>query len=280
MTVSPVALQADQKSAQESAQTEPKAEPAKQEPDIARQFAALTKKERMIYREREALKAERAAVEAEKAEAAELKRKYGARPANPREALDRYGFDYKTATEFELNNGEPTAEFIARQAQDEVKQLRKERDDRDKETAENATKQAEAEKAQLVQEFKDEIKSYAQEKADDCELINFYDAHEVIYHYIEKHYRETGKLLSVPEGANIVEQHLEQQLEKVQATKKFAKHRKGEPPTPESGFKQQPEPSAQRRTLDNSLTQSSPTLIKSARVEDDRMKRALAALNK
>src|SRR4051812_31640163 len=198
MSVVPVPqLVATTNSGSPAVETPPVAETPKKKPHVARQFAALTKKERLIYREREALKAKMAEIEAREAKAAELERKYGAKPGNPREALERYGFDYKTATEFELNNGEPTADFIAREAHAEIKKLRQEQAEREKQSAENASNQAETEKAQLVQEFKDEIKAYSQEKADDCELINFYDAHEVIYHYIEKHYKETGKLLSV-----------------------------------------------------------------------------------
>jgi hypothetical protein len=248
---------------------------------VSRQFAALSKKEKALYRQQEALKAERAALQAEKAEAEALKAKYGAKPANPREALERYGFDYKTATEFELNDGAPTAEFLARQAQAEIQKLREEQADREKRQQQESLQRAEQEKAQVVQDFKVEIQDFVAEKADDFELIKFHEAYEVVYLTIEQHYQKTGKLLSIPEGANIVEKYLEKKARELQGLKKFATTREpGQPPQPESGFSRQPTVPAQRRTLDNTVTSSTPTLVKNPQVEDDRMKRALAALDR
>lgn len=248
--------------------------------NIARQFAALSKKEKLIFREKEAIKAERAQIATERARIAELDAKYGSRPASPREALERYGFDYKQATEFELNDGAPTAEFLARQAQEQIRQLRDEQNAKEQRQTQEAAQRAEQERQEVVAEFKTEIADFVADKAEDFELIKFHEAYEVVYHTIEQHYAKTGKLLSIPEGANIVEKYLEKRLADIQATKKFAKTRQGDPPTPESGFSRQPEVTAQRRTLDNTVTSSTPTLMKSSRVEDDRVKRALAALDR
>lgn len=251
---------------------------SEQQQNMARHFAALSKKEKMIFREREAIKAEKAALAAERARIGEIEAKYGVRPSTPKEALERYGFNYRDATEYELNDQAPTAEHIARQAQEEVKKLREEHAERMRLEAEAQAKRAEEEKAQVIQEFKSEIQSFVEDKADDFELIKFHEAYEVVYHTIEQQYAETGKLLSIPEGANIVEKYLEKKMADLQATKKFAKTRQGDPPAPESGFRSQSQ-TAPRRTLDNTVTSSSsPTLVKSPQVEEDRMKRALAAL--
>lgn len=251
-----------------------------QDPSIARQFAALSKKEKALFREREALKAEKAALVADRARVAEIEARYGTKPKTPREALERYGYDYKQATEFELNDGSPTAEFLARQAQEDVAKLRQEQADRDKKAAEDATKQAEDAKAEVITEFQDEIRSFIDDKAEEYELIKFHDASGVVFSTVEEHYSKTGKLLSIPEAANMVEKYLEKRLDDLQNVKKFAKRRQAEPQPPEpSGQSRQPD-TAQRRTLDNTVTSSMPTLVRSPRVEDDRMARALAALNR
>lgn len=261
-------------------ETPPPAEPKPQE-QLARHFAALSKKEKALFRQQEALKAEKAAIAADKARIAELEAKYGARPATPKEALERYGYSYRDATEYELNDGAPTAEHLARQAQEEVKKLREEQAAREQRQAEEATKRAQAEREEVIQEFKGEIQSFVTDKAEEYELIKFHEAYEVVYHTIEEHYARTGKLLSIPEGANMVEKYLEKRMDELSSTKKFAKKRQqGDPPAPESGFGSKPEATAQRRTLDNTVTSSTPTLIKTPRVEEDRMKRALAALDR
>ncbi len=251
----------------------------KPDESLARHFAALSKKEKTLFREREALKAERAAITAERAKIAELEAKYGAKPGSPREALERYGFNYRDATEYELNDGQPTAEQIARAAQAEVKAIRDEQAKRAETEAQEAKARAEADKAEVVEDFRTSIREFVTDKADDYELIKFHEAYDVVYMTIEEHFNRTGKLLSVPEGANLVEKYLEKRMDDLRSTKKFAKTRQGEPPEPQSGTSRQPEP-APRRTLDNTVTSSTPTLIKSPRVEDDRMKRALAALDR
>lgn len=248
---------------------------------LAKHFAALSKKEKMLFRQQEALKQEKAQLAADRARVAELEAKYGSKPATPREALARYGFDYQQATDFELNDNKPTAEFIAQQAQNEVQKLREEQQTREQRDAQQAVERAEQEKAAIVEEFRGEIKDFLVEKGDEYEYINFHDAFDVVYQTIEQHHEKTGKLLSIPEGANIVEKFLEERSEKMRTLKKFAKTRpEGEPPTPESGFNRQPVVPAQRRTLDNTVTTSTPTLIKNPRVEDERMARALAALDR
>lgn len=247
---------------------------------VSKHFAALAKKEKALFRHQEALKVREAELTAQQARVAELEAKYGYKPASPREALERYGFDYKTATDFELNDGAPTPEFIAKQAQEEVKKLREEQTEREKKAAEKAQQQAEQDRAQVIEDFKGEIQEFVADKAEEYELIKFHEAYEVVYLTIEQHYTSTGKLLSIPEGANMVEKYLEKKAEELQSLKKIAKTRQGDPPAPESGFRRQPEFTAQRRTLDNTVTSSTPTLMKSPQVEDDRMKRALAALDR
>lgn len=248
-------------------------------PDTAaRHFSALAKKERALVKEREAFKAERQAFEAEKKKIAELESKYGAKAGSPREALQRYGFSYKDATDFELNDGAPTAEQIAREAQSEVARLREEQAFAQKQAAEIAAKHAEDEKLAVQQEFRDEIKEFVVAKAEDYELIQFHDAYEVVYHTVEANFKKTGRLLSIPEACQMVEKFLEKRVADLTSTKKFAKLRSGDPQPTEGGPSRKSEAPAPTRTLDNSYTSSTPTLSASPRVEADRIKRALAAL--
>lgn len=255
--------------------------PAKAPEQLSKSFAALAKKEKALFRERESLKAQHAAIEAEKSRIAAIEAKYSKRPASPREALEMAGFSYRDATDFELNDGTPTAEQIARQAQQEVQKFRDEQAARDRDDAQKAVQKAEEERAQVVNEFKTEIQEFVAEKADDYELIKFNDAYEVVFNTVEVHYQKTGRLLSIPEAANIVEKFLEKRSDELWATKKFAKKREGTPQeTPEGGFRSQTQVTAPQRTLNNAITASTPTIMKSPQVESDRIKRALAALDR
>jgi hypothetical protein len=246
---------------------------------VSKETRVLLERERALQREKAAIKAERAAIEAEKAEARAIKEKYGKRPANAIEALTREGFSYADATKMVMNDSEPTPEMLARKGVDEVERLRQELASE----KEQAAAQREADLNQQVldtlEAHKQDIRDFTAAKAQDYELLNIFGAHDAVHHLVQQQFDETGRLLSLKEASDLVERHLQEQVAKAQATKKFQAGR--QPGASEAGTKQPDKPgqtSASGRTVTNEFTTSTPTLVSSPQVEADRMQRALAAL--
>jgi hypothetical protein len=102
-----------------------------------------------------------------------------------------------------------------------------------------------------------------------------YDSADLVYDTVEEYFAKTNKVLSIPEACDLVESYLEKQVEKSLATKKLsARVSKQEPSSPTAN-----KPSEPRRTLtNNDYTSSTPSFV-SPKVENDRMSRALAALD-
>ena len=104
-----------------------------------------------------------------------------------------------------------------------------------------------------------------------------YDSTDLVYDTVEAYFDKTGKVLSIPEACDLVEKYLESQVEKSLQTKKLsARLPKASEPTDK---RPAPESPAPRRSLNNqNYTSSTPTLV-SPKVENDRMARAMAALD-
>jgi len=253
-------------------------------PSASKSFAAAARRERAVQRQREEISSARAAVAAEKAavdaKARELEAKYGGKPGNPLEALKRYGWSYKDATEFALNDSQPTAEQIARAAVSEVESLKAQRQS-DVDAAKLAQQQAAERDAQeATQEFQEEIASFVKEKPQDYELINLHNAEATVYAVIEAHFEKTkaaGKprVLSIKEGADLVERYLEKQAERILGTSKIKARLSppGDPKQPQGQAQAQ-----QRRTLSNGMTPSTPALasLPSSSAEQTPEQRAMA----
>lgn len=266
------------------AQETPRQDPA------SKAFLALAKREKALQRERMAIRAEKDEIAKIRAEMAALRQEtetLKAKPKSPREALERYGFSYKDATDYELNDGQPTAEQIARMAQEDVKRLREEKEDERKRSAEEKQRLAKEQEEAVVEEFKGEISDFVKEHAEDYELIGLHDAQNLVYDVTEAHFIKTQRVLSIKEAADLVEKWLEEQAERTFKAKKFTA--KGQPApsgersplegSPKAGL-QGEKATAQRRTLDNSVSSTTPTLVSSSSIESERMKRALAALTR
>jgi hypothetical protein len=257
--------------------------PAKPEA-IAPQFSVLARKEAALQRKREELKAERAALDAEKAEAQALKERYGTKPKSPREALERYGFDYKAATEYELSDGVPTPEGVARATvAEEIAAFRKEQEELQQKQLQDQLAAQQAQAEETLSAFKEEIGLFVKGKPTEYELISIFNAENLIYDTVEEYFHKHKKALSIKEAADLVEKYCGEQAELYEKSARYkAKHGQADPaPKPGEGKPNitATREAAQRRTLSNDLTTSTPSLV-SPRVEADRMSRALAALNK
>jgi hypothetical protein len=250
-------------------------------PSPTKSFAAAARKEKDLQRKREQLKAAEDALAKQQADLAqklkEIEERY-AKPENPLKALERFGWNYKDATDFALNDGQPTPEQIALATREELAAF-KAQQVQEKKAAEEAAAKAKVEAEEnTVKAFKGQIADFVKTQSAEYELISLHDAHEMIYDVIEEAYNKTGKVLSIKEGADLLEGYFKELAEKALGTRHFKAASKASPEKqPANPGQEQAQPS---RTLSQSTTPTTPTLVRSQRVEDDRMARAMAALER
>lgn len=190
---------------------------------------------------------------------------------NPIAALQRLGWSYDDLTNFVLNNNSKTPDLQVKDVRSEVEQLRKELLERDKKQAEMQRSQAEKEHQEEVSIFKSKISSFVDSKPDAYELIKFNEAEDLVYDTVEAYFDRTKKVLSLDEACKLVEDYLEESAAKVLETKKIKS--KLAPPVSEK------KESNKSPTLNNQMMSSMPSQL-SIRTENDRLTRALAALEK
>lgn len=255
-------------------------------PAPSKAIATAIRREQALQRQREELATQKASIARERAEIAAARaeaQKLATRPENPLRALERFGWSYKDATEFALNDSQPTAEQIARETRAELERDRADARQREENAASEAARQAEVMAEETTAEFRQEIDSVVKANAQKYELTALQDAGQLVYDVIETHFQRTAKagkpvILSIQEAAELVEKHLEKKAEKLLSSGKLkAKFQPVNPANQQPGKTGQ-DPAQPNRTLSNGLTPSTPTLVRSASIEDDRMRRAMAAL--
>ena len=248
----------------------------------ANRFAFLAKKEAAIVRQRHELKAQmeamtsqRSEMEKLRAEIDEVKGRKASYRSNPLAALEDAGLSYKELTDFILNNNTVSTESQIKALQDKISEVENARQRDHQEREEHSKRQAAEREVQVIAEFKNEISNFISSKKDDYELTNLYESSDLVYDTVEAYFEKTSKVLSIPEACQLVETYLEKQVEKSLQTKKLGS--RFQKPAEESIAKSDPQ--APRRTLNNqNYTSSTPSMV-SPKVENDRMTRALAALD-
>lgn len=291
MTLSAAAVIADAESAPAPVATETPAPvegappPVAPVPDsAAKRFAIASQREKAMQKKRDELATAQAQIAAERAqfaqERAEFEAKYGQKPANPREALQRYGMTYRDATEFELAGGEITPEMIARQAQEEVAKLRQEQSEREETRKKDQLSAAEQQADEVIAEFKGEVYSFIETAPKDkFEMIHLYDAKDLVYDTIEEAFRTKKVVLTIEDAAGWVEKFLEKQSERVLGSGKFKARLSQGAQAPIAAGKPGQVPAQQSRTLSNSMAPTTtPTVAQPSNVQDAAMARALRAL--
>jgi hypothetical protein len=190
-------------------------------------------------------------------------------------ALEDAGLSYKELTDFILNNNTVSTESQIKALQDKISEVENARQRDHQEREEHSKRQAAEREVQVIAEFKNEISNFISSKKDDYELTNLYESSDLVYDTVEAYFEKTSKVLSIPEACELVEKYLEKQVEKSLQTKKLGQ--RFQKPAEESIAKSDLQ--APRRTLNNqNYTSSTPSMV-SPKVENDRMTRALAALN-
>ena len=243
----------------------PAPEPTKEdEKPLSVGWAKVAKLEREA---REARKAAKADSEVARKQVAEMQAKIDALEKakaearlNPTAWLEQGGISIQEANEYLVNNKTPTAEGMAAHAIKELEALKKQQAEAKAKEAEAAQEATKAEQAKTYQTWQNGVVDFVKKNEADYELINQQGAHQLVPAVIQQKYNETAKtgtpvILSEKEAADLVEKHLEQQAEKLFATKKLSTKFQPAVVAP------QPKTEAQPRTttLTNGLTTSAQT---------------------
>lgn len=272
---------------------------------MAQRFAQLAQRERALVAEQRrkasdlasreaALKAREEAIAAKASRADEYEKSQQAALADPGQYLRKlYGENwYDRLTQYRLE-GEKTpppdlaVEDIRKSTAAEIERIRKENEERFGKIEAERKAAMEAEKARLVEaqrsvieKFKADTVDFVRANAEKYELTNGAEAYGLVYQVVQETFDATserdedgnvlkpGRILSIEEASDAVEKYLEEQLEKLTATKKWTA-RKAPAPASETA-------SEATKTLTNALggTASGP----SDESKMDRYQRAAAAM--
>lgn len=246
-------------------------------------FASIARKEAKLVQTQKAIKVQQEEMAQERAELNRyraLKTKAGEKPDD---VLNEFGLDYTKLTERKLNEGNPSPEYVKAELKQEIDQLRQEAKAREEAKQQEGLRQAEENKKLVLQKFSDNVNTFVTENADAYELINLHGTQKLVEAVIEQHYVRTqkespvrvGKVLTIKEAADIVEKHLEEQVEKSVATKKWQARSKPTEKIPEQKSQNQSKSSP---TLTNQLTPSAAPSMQPAKTEAERINRALAKM--
>jgi len=262
---------------EEAAPAQPPTPPS----DYSERAAALVRKEKNAYREKQEAKAIRAQIDQKRAELEAKERRIqefeSIKQTNPLKALEMLGLDYDALTQVYLNNGQVTPEVQVKNVMGEIEQLKKQQLEREQKQLEEAKIQAEAEANEVLTQFKSEIQEYLGSQSDSYEFINLFAQQNLVYDTIQEYFDKHKSILSIKEASDLVENYLEDQVKKSTATNKFKKLLG--PQDGPTNKTQQQTTTQQPRTLSNNMTSSAASFLP-AKTEQDRINRALAALDK
>ncbi len=241
----------------------------------------------LIRREQAALHAERAAKQREQELEAKLAqiREFDGAKANSKKALDMLGLNYDELTQSMLKDGEIPPSVEIKRLREELETYKTSQKSKEDEALDAQKKTAQAQEQTAISNFKGEINTYLKDNAARYELIQFEDNQDLVFDVVDEHYNRTmnsetgvGKVLSIAEAADKVEQFLEKKYEKSRDLSKVKTLWNAIPKTQQVSFmaKAAPKPVQTPKTLTNTLT-ATPTKPRTAPLSDqERVQKAIA----
>lgn len=272
-------LQVEMPGVETKVEVPPAIEPPKEAPKAperdpnAVRFSALAKREKTIVRRQQELKAEQERFAQTKTQVETQRQALDIAKTDPLKAMELLGWTYDQVTQFVINNKQIPPDKHVLDVQKKVDALEKAREDEKKQALEDEKERIAQESLDVINGFKQNLNQFIEGKKDQYELVNLHGAQESVFQAIEMHFEQTGKVLSMEEAAGLIEEQLEEDIMNSVKTKKLASRFKTEEP------KKEPVPKSESKTLNNSMTPMAGPHNMSAKSEDDRMKRAMAALD-
>lgn len=243
-----------------------------------------SKLEVLIRREQAAVQRERLAKEKE----AEIESKlakikdFESAKGNSKKALELLGLDYNELTQSLLKDGEIPPEVQIKKVEERFDTFLKSQEEAEKIRLADQKREAEAKETKVIHDFKSEITTYLTDNKTRYELIDFEGQQDLVFDVIDEHYNRTldqetgiGKIMTIAEAADKVEEHLEKKYERSKSLSKV-KTLFGAVPRElvRQTVEQQKRTSQPPKTLTNNIqaTQERPRKI----TDEDRIQKAIA----
>lgn len=238
-------------------------------------FAVLARKEAEVFRKQQAVRQQQAELARQAEEIRQFQTMKRQAALNPVEALKQLGLTYEQVTEYLMNDNKPTPSAEVMSLKQELEEYKQQQASEQKRLMSEQRAAMEAEHQATIQQFHEEVTDYVSQHAETYELTSLYGGANLVAGVIEEHFKQTQRLMTIPEAAKLVEEHYEELAKKAQATKKFAatQQKAASPQTPTQTSAPRMGP-----TLSNDLTARVAANPQRPRTDEDRIAAALARL--
>lgn len=255
----------------------PVAPPPAVEDAMSPKLGLLARKEKAIVEKQRAIQQKEAEMSKRMAEWEAKERAWADREKlwkdTPEKALEEFGHTYQSLTERVLAGGELTAADVEKRAMAKVKELEDRLENEKKAALEAEKARAEKESQETIQQYREDLAAFVTNKAEEYKLCALFDKEaELIYDTVDTYFQQNGKILSHDEAAGLVEKYFRKLVEEANGALTPKQQAAAEAALDKD------KPQQQVRALSNGMSQTAPSFLP-AKTEDDRMKRAMAALD-
>lgn len=264
------------------------AEPAKTQAEQQKEYrlAQMIKAKKAHLMEQRQIKADRAALAAEKAEVQAFKEAKEKARLDPDSYLKQGGLTYDELVQYYLNGKQVSPQAQVDSVRGEVERLRQELAQKDQQALERQAQMAERQAVEVSNQFKTKIADFVNTNSEKFELTSLEgeEAQEAIYDLIEENHRRSGKIMSIEQATELMEQYIEKRVDTFNKAKKIASRAQTTPTAPvktQSLSQETDDPGvmpSNRKTLSNAATASAAASFLPPATEADRMRRAAAKL--
>lgn len=140
---------------------------------------------------------------------------------DPFGALEKLGIPYDKLTELAINDKKLTPDMQMKLMREEIEDGYKDKFEKLEQRLTDKEKQEKVARYDKIQKnYMNKINGFVEKNVDTYEFIKANEAYEVVYDVVEKHYKDSGKILTIKEAADAVEAHFEGEAEKLLKLKK------------------------------------------------------------
>lgn len=252
---------------------------------IARKERALVQKQQEFQRQMQEWEKHKTELQS-RLEAMEKKERLW--KETPEKALEEYGHNYQTLTERVLSGGDLTPKDIEKKMNERFEQLQRAQEEEKKKQQEAAQKAQEEQEQLVISQYKDDLKGFIVSKKDEFKLTALFDAEaDLVYDTVDAYFQEHQKILSHEEAAQLVEKYFRKLVDDANGALTPKQQEAAEKALDMDTVAQvkvntgaeQAVRKPSSTTLTNNMNATTPTKAP-VKNEDDRIKRALAALER
>ena len=245
-------------------------------------FAALAKKDKLLSKKsQDVSQLETRAKDLMAKAEAENKRLDNIRKnatLNPLEAMKELGLSYEKVTEWILNKEKPTADTQFEVLRGELRELKELQAAKDKKQEDDAKTFAQKQGEQTINSYKDSIDQYVKSLPEEYDLLNYLDskglinAREIIFNAVEITNTNYGKIPTIKEACDGVQEYLTGELDGMLGVVKHFKNK-----VPQKEEVKTPDGATPTTTLSNSMSSGTTSRLP-AQTEEERIQRAIQAM--